>query len=546
MKKIKLPMLVLSAMLVGAAFYTGCSAPSDSISESLTAAPATAESKASEAAPVSKPKRSFTPELEAFMEQINETHQSVEKVEGDYSKYVESDPKDNFYIGQYRVGYDEGTEFLREAVFSMEQVQADVDLLMRALQSNYGAYYYFGGDEKFLQVKEDIIKECGEAEELTGDFLLNCLLNHFSFLEDAHFSIEERSVSDYQVPCFYKETAFEKSAQGYCPLDENGNGDRTKIVTSVTGWENLDELFKRSIADDGSIVYYPAVYQLATWAEIRGKQTGRHIKPEDLTVHYADGSSEILTADPYEPYPVDRKGTPVSCHENQGVPVIASLTVENSEPKSDVRGKEFVAYAAQYREEPVLLVDLRANEGGHSQGASKWWETYAERAVTANFVQIFRGSLQDHLEVSRNPNGANYISSDTLLNIMGYKSVSPNFTAQYTLPDVFVDNDALLIILTSKYTASAAEHFLDIAHNVKNTLIIGENSAGWLFGTSTRKRVELPQTHLHLKFGNSYSIFPEDPGYFQEFRGFEPDLWVSAGDAEELAMKFIERYMQEE
>lgn len=33
---------------------------------------------------------------------------------------------------------------------------------------------------------------------------------------------------------------------------------------------------------------------------------------------------------------------------------------------------------------------------------------------------------------------------------------------------------------------------------------------------------------------------PQDWDYFEELRGFYPDLWVPAGEAEELAVKLME------
>jgi hypothetical protein len=36
-------------------------------------------------------------------------------------------------------------------------------------------------------------------------------------------------------------------------------------------------------------------------------------------------------------------------------------------------------------------------------------------------------------------------------------------------------------------------------------------------------------------------LTPDDPDYFEEFRGFYPDIWVPAAEAEELAVKLMER-----
>lgn len=36
------------------------------------------------------------------------------------------------------------------------------------------------------------------------------------------------------------------------------------------------------------------------------------------------------------------------------------------------------------------------------------------------------------------------------------------------------------------------------------------------------------------------NFVPSTNDYFEEFRGFYPDLWVPAGEAEELAVKLME------
>ena len=105
--------------------------------------------------------------------------------------------------------------------------------------------------------------------------------------------------------------------------------------------------------------------------------------------------------------------------------------------------------------------------------------------------------------------------------------------------DKFVSNENLLIILANKNTGSAGEMFVDLAHNVENTIIVGTNTAGVLIGDSTGY-ITLPNSKVPVTFGTGLSFFPEN--YFEEFVGFMPDLWVS-GDAEEAVLNFIEKHI---
>ena len=40
--------------------------------------------------------------------------------------------------------------------------------------------------------------------------------------------------------------------------------------------------------------------------------------------------------------------------------------------------------------------------------------------------------------------------------------------------------------------------------------------------------------------GDGLFTVPQDWDYYKEFRGYEPDLWVPADEAEELAVKLME------
>ena len=92
--------------------------------------------------------------------------------------------------------------------------------------------------------------------------------------------------------------------------------------------------------------------------------------------------------------------------------------------------------------------------------------------------------------------------------------------------------------MTGKQSASSAEQFLDALHNVENVLIIGENTNGCII--SSVGQHQLPNSKAQVILGSRYiHLFPSKE-YFEELKGMEPDIWVPAGEAEELAVKLIE------
>ena len=156
----------------------------------------------------------------------------------------------------------------------------------------------------------------------------------------------------------------------------------------------------------------------------------------------------------------------------------------------------------------VGILDLRFNPGGYGDVAVGWLKEYAKAVVPTNSMFFFFNSGRQMTNAR----------------------------------DLWVSNDKLLVILTSKWTASAAEMLIDAAYNLENVLIVGENRDGAMIGSSAP--VQLPNSKLSITIGPSQAIIPDTNDYFEEYRGFYPDLWVPAGEGEELAVKLLEQNAQ--
>ena len=495
-----------------------------------TAAASTQKSAADAALPKESEKKwEFTPELEAFMEEINREHEAVVKPEVDFAQYTlprgERDAR--YSKGFYNVHDWEERKFDGDGMLSMEAVEDDLDIFFGILKTSYGGYYYFGGQEVFTAAQEEVLQRCRETDHLTGNMVVSYLLDALKFVEDCHFSIEGQTLNLHSAPVFYRGTAFEKTKQGYVSMDSG------KLVQSVEGWPDLETLFKRSLSDDGWIVYYPIVlYQIHLASREMEFPT-----PDPLTVHYTDGTSQILSAKPYQrcQRPTEEK---VEYHENRGIPVLYSRNWFLHGATTNIEGNQMLSYAKELREKPVMIMDQRYNGGGYGYGPFLWMKTYTGQPVSTNTKTL-----------SIIPMGA-YLGSGTAVGswmmeiqeTVGFREVTPDYTEIYSVPETFVDNDNLLVILTSKRSASAAEIFTEFAHNVRNTLVIGENTSGCAIGASGE--AELPNSHIRVSFGQYISIFPDTPGYFEEFVGLAPDLWVEGDRAEELAVLFLSNYMQ--
>ena len=181
-----------------------------------------------------------------------------------------------------------------------------------------------------------------------------------------------------------------------------------------------------------------------------------------------------------------------------------------------------------------MVVDLRINYGGNGILPQKWMMSFASKFVPTNYSQLKYFTIE---QIEKNSNmSSNYQPLDELVNIYGFEQISDTHSKTLWQEDEFVSNDNLLIILVNKGTYSAGEMFVDIAHNLENTIIVGSNTTGGLIGDNAG-HIALPNSKMSVNFGTGLSFFPEN--YFEEFVGFIPDLWVK-GDAEEAVLNLIE------
>ena len=71
-----------------------------------------------------------------------------------------------------------------------------------------------------------------------------------------------------------------------------------KQVESVEGYEDLDQLFRRSISSEGELVYYPVVLKEVEDPSLQGTYQNN----EPLVVRYQGGETQTLTAESFEMY----------------------------------------------------------------------------------------------------------------------------------------------------------------------------------------------------------------------------------------------------
>ena len=197
------------------------------------------------------------PTLDELMAEVNAQHQSIQQKPIDRWHFIKGTP-DEAILEPYRIVEEGFKAFDQDAVITADQAAQDVEYLFGAFATLYGPYDYLGGADVFNAHKAEILAQCAQRESWTAQEFQELLLDGLAFLPDAHFNINGHRTNLFQVPFFFRETAFYKTDAGY----QTAEG---KTVESVDNHPELEELFKRSISPEGEIVYYPILLEPRAW-----------------------------------------------------------------------------------------------------------------------------------------------------------------------------------------------------------------------------------------------------------------------------------------
>lgn len=457
----------------------------------------------------SKVSNSTPKNFEELTSMFNANHKSVVKPDIDFEKYISDyKPNDIRWIQVSEIPLYNGSR-----TFTNDEVKEDINYLFKCLKDGYGLYNYFGGDEVFNASRDKLIEKYSYENNISLDDFLYGTIDNLAFIKDSHFNIYGVKTNKNKFAYIFDEIEFQKVEGKYIKSDNN------KIVLSVNKNEKLDEVFKLSISSDGRLVYYPVIIS------------------EDIiksiNIQYSDDATETLDykKDSY----LHQNNDELKLDIISDIPIIRITKMGFDQGTQGENAKKFLDYATNYKDEKIVVVDLRINYGGNGILPQKWMMNYTSQFVPTNFSSLKYLTIEQINKYNK-PSNINYQPIDELINIYGFEQISDSYSKILWHKDEFISNDNLLIVLVNKETYSAGEMFVDIAHNLENTIIVGTNTAGGLIGDNYGF-ISLPNSKIPVNFGTGSSFFPEN--YFEEFVGFMPDLWVK-GDAEEAVLNLIE------
>jgi hypothetical protein len=421
---------------------------------------------------------------------------------------------------------------------SKEEAIYDAQVYFDMLRHIYGAYIYFGGDEIFQPIFDEIIEALSKQERWQSSELADEIYNRLSnVIFDNHLSFN-RKLYTAEYSFFAWETPFDKED------DKFRNRDNGLYISEITGYE-LDKVFRLSMDEEGAFFYVPV------FVEKNDRNSNLSI-----TVIYENGDEEIVEIKEHSSHRWPLKDSELRYESDTPVVTLRKMYNPFSERDSfGLAGREyikdaerFLSFAEELKGEDTIIIDLRSNRGGYDILARMWLYSLTGEIVPNNFIYLWKHILQPNSEMDRRLleleriaqlNREDFFASPYLglaAPFAQYTPLAENWIISY-LPDRIVSNDKLIVLLVDRYTISAGEVFTDLFFNMENTLVIGQNTGGYLLTTGSANYY-LPNSNIRFNMPPAIQVFDET--HFREGIGIAPDVWV-VGDALTAALAMLEQ-----
>jgi len=411
-------------------------------------------------------------------------------------------------------------QWLRVPV-NAEQAQEDIWYFFEALRNTYVAYAYFGGDDVFLPIRDEMITMLAgveheirpvEFERFIGAQLASVIGDEEFFIGSVSLGNARSFIS--QVP----ELAYDRTDAGF------QNRDTGKRLVSMEEY-CIETAMQIHIDSAGEIFYRPVFHESVV------------VGGAGLTFVYEDGSEVVHRFTPYRYNPPGFSFEIPTLEYLYGIPVVRVRGFgwdghENSRNRDHALA--FLATAEELRDEPVLIVDLRRHIGGCRIMPLRWFYALTGELVPTNFVGL-QIDVDFTSELSFYDN--NYVNAPEVeAFFLGFESFAQGYNVFFNRPDRIIDNEQIIIVLTDRHSRLAPEIFVDLAMNMSNTLVIGNATAGASRFGGFDDPSFLPNSNIAFGFSQTMYIWPE--GYYTHGFGIRPDIWVG-GDSLTAALALL-------
>lgn len=421
-------------------------------------------------------------ELEDFLEEVNGRRRAIAEGQPiDLSPYTVDHPEQSRTYTEAEL--ETLTTYRGETgALTREELLADVDSCFTLLKTTYGAYDYFGGDEVFAPLMENVKGMLEKLDAPTVADLENALANELAqVVRDGHFRVGTHALRDsfsqemYYVPGLY----FDDPA------------GRT------------DDYIRPTIGPDGRICYWYAALSHD------GSNLPAEVDGETLAWEKAGR--------------IRSDGTVFRELEQNGVPVLVSraMWAAAASPK-EKQLERLAACGGDYADASFLVFDVMGNGGGDDSYIMDWFRGWTGQDVQRRIAfarrlsQLARYAMPHYIRAGK----------------AGCWSSSAKAGS-------WIEREGVAFVLTDKGTASSGESAVEFFRTVENTLFVGGPTTGCAL-VPNNVAFYLPNSSLGLYFGTGLSMTEDVEN--RDGVGYLPDLWVEPLDARKAVFRLMEYY----
>ncbi|MCL2411906.1 MAG: S41 family peptidase [Treponema sp.] len=473
---------------------------------------------------------------------------------------------------------------LLDVFFTHEKLAEEIHFLFDLLRYGYSGYWYFGGDDVFLPIRDAMfVQLSGMNDPLQISSFLNEIIVPplLEVIFDNHFQIHNVDfwACDYVLYMNEEFILHKSKTENLLVAEIDGVIHRVLKATPL----NVPAVngVLPTLTPDGEFAWAFGLITADFHCSI--EMSVLFENPETGKTHYRIINLPIITSPRQYVYPK------LVTYEINGVTVLENRSLcrrnFNDDSLDELR---HIFYQSGYalREKPILILDLRGNFGGILSPAREWIRGHTGQAPIDNLLfgdsvlstltaqelggysseetlallilreeiivleeelNFLRSVLnrtpkveEFHNDRSRNLRKFLPERTATLFRNFFINLFSRKHSANMELPrQTPIPNENLVIVLIDKNVSSAAEWFVGYLRQLENVLIVGTNTSGTIL-TSGAVTTALPHSGMEIWLGRGLSLRPDLSQF--EGVGFKPDLWVPPGESLERVLRFIERY----
>lgn len=442
----------------------------------------------------------------------SERHKKIEKNVLPMDVYKGKKPPMDAYFHTLTYMFNHSAKSSPQADFTRAEAEKDIDAMFSIFQNVYGNYDVFGGDTVFQKAKAEIIHDLSHTSKIRYDTVSSIIRKHLAFINDAHVQIDYTQLQ--ATPILYESArpmVFQKKNDTFYY--------QGKAIHKIHNDTHLHTYLKPQQTKRGETIYH---FFYETQEQL-----------EQVSIQFQDKQTMNIKLSTSS---ITQNDTMIDTKAKAGIPYVGvrKMFFPNVSQREKEQTNMFLKQADVMKNSNVAILDLRGNSGGNNFLSYAWVKAFTKENVYGNMISLLKFPAED-ARIQKPP----FMWSQDIGDLTSiYDKVNDVLYIEKNNQKgkTFVKQPTILFVLQDRLTASAAEHLIDLLHNVENVIFVGTPSAGLLQG-SAFMNVYLQYTSLQMRIGNLQEQFSKS--YAKEYYGIQPDIWVHSDDALDYVLHLL-------